>query len=614
MRGVETRSRFSVVPAWIAGTVLLVAALLPVKAVMAAPQATSGRPIQTQASLSRPENVAYAVPRSEPLNGAEVALPQPLTPSDAVLYRKIFADQHAGHLAEARRLMPRVDNPLLMGQMLAQLYLGPYHHSTPAELTDWLAKYSGQPGSQDIYHLLLERLPAGAARPSAPDLTYLPEPKLVASGAAPPPPPGPVVPDALSDQVRDLTYSGHASRAISLIARDSHLSADQGAALRGETARDLFTQGEYAQAFRIAADAVKESNGEVWCPAYVAGLAAWQQGHINTALPYFAKAAKVANASDGQRAAGAFWAARAALRLKQPEAYLDWLSRAAEARESFYGMLAERLLGNGFGSARSNSVLTEADAEAVDSEANGQLALALIEIGQTDQAARALRALWPAIQADAALGRAVVKVAARAGLIDVAVALDQHLPAAGSELAGVSLPMPALHPLGGFSVDPALVYALARTESGFDTRAVSAVGARGLMQLMPQTAASMARLSGIAADAAEPSVNLALGQSYLVYLGQQPGISQNLLDILASYNAGPAVAGNWFSKMDNQSDPLVFMESIPSTQTRRFVRQVLTDSWIYAEEIGIPSASLDTLAEGKFPQLEQYGDTALAAR
>jgi len=42
--------------------------------------------------------VAYAVPRSEPLNGAEVALPQPLTPSDAVLYSRIFAD-HAWRIA-----------------------------------------------------------------------------------------------------------------------------------------------------------------------------------------------------------------------------------------------------------------------------------------------------------------------------------------------------------------------------------------------------------------------------------------------------------------------------------------------------------------------------------
>jgi soluble lytic murein transglycosylase len=56
------------------------------------------------------------------------------------------------------------------------------------------------------------------------------------------------------------------------------------------------------------------------------------------------------------------------------------------------------------------------------------------------------------------------------------------------------------------------------------------------------------------------------------------------------------------------------MESIPDGATRRFVRQVLTDSWIYAEELGTTPKSLDALAEGKFPRLRNYGATALADR
>jgi len=58
-----------------------------------------------------------------------------------------------------------------MGQVLAQFYLGPYHHSTAAELAAWLAKYKNQPESRAIYHLLLERLPPalpGLRRPIYP--------------------------------------------------------------------------------------------------------------------------------------------------------------------------------------------------------------------------------------------------------------------------------------------------------------------------------------------------------------------------------------------------------------------------------------------------------------
>jgi soluble lytic murein transglycosylase len=100
-----------------------------------------------------------------------------------------------------------------------------------------------------------------------------------------------------------------------------------------------------------------------------------------------------------------------------------------------------------------------------------------------------------------------------------------------------------------------------------------------------------------------PDQNLALGQAYVKYLGDQPGIDGNLLAVLASYNAGPNAAAAWYGALQDDSDPLVFIESIPNNQTRHFVHQVLADSWLYAEEIGLRPQSLDALAQGNFPQL-----------
>jgi soluble lytic murein transglycosylase-like protein len=194
-------------------------------------------------------------------------------------------------------------------------------------------------------------------------------------------------------------------------------------------------------------------------------------------------------------------------------------------------------------------------------------------------------------------------VAARAGLVDVTIAIAGQLPSPVDEIAGARLPLPALHPAGGFTVDPALIYALARTESGFDAHAVSRCGARGLMQLMPGTASYVRRTQGVSGSLSDPSDNLALGQGYIRYLGQQPGIDNNLLAILASYNAGPGAAAAWYNALQDDSDPLVFIETIPNDETRRFVRQVLADSWLYSEEIGLQPDSLNQLAEGNFPEL-----------
>jgi soluble lytic murein transglycosylase-like protein len=275
-------------------------------------------------------------------------------------------------------------------------------------------------------------------------------------------------------------------------------------------------------------------------------------------------------------------------------------------------MLAGKLLGQGMAPAGIAATLTEADVLAVDALPAGHRAFALLQIGEPAQAALSLRALWPQMQQDPALARAVMAVAARAGLVDVTIALAGSLPSPVDEIAGARLPLPALHPAGGFTVDPALVYALTRTESGFNARAVSRCGARGLMQLMPQTAATMRRGQGVDGALSDPSANLALGQAYLRYLGAQPGVNNNLLAVLAGYNAGPNAAAAWSAQLSDTSDPLLFVERIPNNETRRFVRQVMADSWLYAAQIGIKPESLTELAQGDYPRLNLNIYTASA--
>ncbi len=353
-------------------------------------------------------------------------------------------------------------------------------------------------------------------------------------------------------------------------------------------------------------------DNSAWRAVFAGGLADWRHADYQAALSAFTRSETMPGVSGDDRAASAFWAARADLRLQKPDDYLDALGDAAKSADTLYGMLASRLLGQGFAPEGIASSLTEADITAVDAVPAGHLAFALLQVGARDEAAMALRALWPQIHSDPAFARSVMAVAARAGFVDITVAIGGTLPSPVDEIAGAHLPLPALHPAGGFTIDPSLVYALARTESGFNARAVSRCGARGLMQLMPSTAHAVEHIKGISGDLDDPAENLALGQGYVKYLGEQQGINNNLLAILASYNAGPGTASAWYSALQDDSDPLMFLESIPNNETRRFVRQVLADSWIYAEEIGLEPDSLDQLAEGNFPKLNQAFTTAAA--
>ena len=163
--------------------------------------------------------------------------------------------------------------------------------------------------------------------------------------------------------------------------------------------------------------------------------------------------------------------------------------------------------------------------------------------------------------------------------------------------------MPRLLPAGGFRVDPAMVYALARLESNFDTTAVSAAGARGLMQLMPVTARYLSGNASLGGGQLhDPSLNLDLGQRYVVFLARQDAINGDLIRLLASYNAGLGGFLRLCDHVRDHDDPLLFIEAIPNEETRAFVQRALAYMWIYAARLGLAAPSLSELAAGQFPR------------
>jgi soluble lytic murein transglycosylase len=140
-------------------------------------------------------------------------------------------------------------------------------------------------------------------------------------------------------------------------------------------------------------------------------------------------------------------------------------------------------------------------------------------------------------------------------------------------------------------LDPAFVYGLIRQESRFilDTR--SSVGASGLMQLMPATARWTAKKIGLdlaGGQINDSDTNIVLGTNYLKLVLEDFGGSQTLAT--AAYNAGPARSRKW------RDGPLleaaIWAENIPFSETRDYVKKVLSNATIYATQLGGKAQSL----------------------
>ncbi len=132
-------------------------------------------------------------------------------------------------------------------------------------------------------------------------------------------------------------------------------------------------------------------------------------------------------------------------------------------------------------------------------------------------------------------------------------------------------------------VNPWLIQAIMREESYYNPRAVSVSNARGLMQLLPTTAAELAGgpPGWDAKQLFEPSVNIALGSQYL---GQMLGrFNGNALYTVAGYNAGP----NGIARLiQPDADPDAWVESLPYSETRDYIRKVFTAYWQFQQVHG----------------------------
>jgi len=144
------------------------------------------------------------------------------------------------------------------------------------------------------------------------------------------------------------------------------------------------------------------------------------------------------------------------------------------------------------------------------------------------------------------------------------------------------LPMPP-----AYSNQWAFAHAIIRQESSFERTATSPVGARGLMQLMPGTAAFQARRLGVPYALGrlidDPNYNILLGNDHIQLLMNTYG--NNPVLVAAAYNAGGGNVNRWIAQNGDPrlpgADVLKWIEDIPLTETRNYVQRVLENMVVY---------------------------------
>jgi len=542
---------------------------------------------------------------------SDFVLPKPLTSGDAKLYSRIFELQKKGNWRQANNLIKKLGNNLLLGHVQSQKYLHPTHYrSRYFELKEWLENFGDHPEAKRIYRLALKRKPRNAKSPQRPQL---PKRKIYSESGN-----GGFVRKGglklpysrkarrLFARVKDLVRRQRLTLAKKLIGQNKYQTLQ---VVHLDIARILigagwFYYGNDKKSFNLTSKAAYRSGKYYPFGHWYAGLAAYRSANYTAAADHFQAMAAIGGLSSWSQAAAAFWAARANMVARRPDRVSRWLRLATSHPRTFYGVIARRIMGLNSPFKWDRPLSQKTDVVGALKNVRAQRALALLQVGANQKAERELSLL--AFHDNLKLRIALLNVADHLGLPSLALRTAIALMRDNKLRIDRGLyPIPRWKPKNGFILDRALVFAVMRQESAFKTRAKSRAGARGLMQLMPGTAGfiSNKRFRGRKINQLyDPAFNLALGQKYLNYLLQHERVNGNVLMMVAAYNGGPGNLSKWQRRIfKTTKDPLIFIESMPSRETRDFVERVLSNFWIYRDRLGQKTPSLNFIAEGKRP-------------
>jgi soluble lytic murein transglycosylase len=408
--------------------------------------------------------------------------------------------------------------------------------------------------------------------------------------------------DRYDYRMRASLYDEAADMILSRSASAADLGKAQGwAKRRADLARILMRAGKHQTAYRVAASHHLTSGAELADLSFVAGFIALR--HLNdpaTALQHFA-ALEGAVVTPISVARGQYWLARAYEAMGDGANASARYGAAAQHQTAFYGMLAAEKLGQTL----APDLVNVGDAQPTWKSAgfaNSSVlaaARALLAAGDRTTAKRFMLHLGEGLSnGDLA---ALSDMALRLNEPHIALLLAKAAAERGLILPRAYYPIPDFVP-DGLPVSRALALSIARRESEFDPDAQSSVGARGLMQVMPNTAAEVARRLGETSSAsrltADPAFNVRMGSAYLAQLVEKFGPAVAL--VASGYNAGPSRPAKWISEYGDPrtgADIVDWIETIPFTETRTYVMRVAESLVIYRARLAGQASPINITAE-----------------
>lgn len=534
-------------------------------------------------------------------------MPQILTDVDASLYQQVFDLQDKEKINTAINVQSQIADNLLMNEVLYQRYISDTYRTRGKEIAIWMERYYDMPGATRMENLAkIKQATVRKAKVPA-----------IMSGSE-------SIETAQSETWTAKKYSGSAEKKINEFKRAIRSGSTKAAReiLENKSFKKKLTESDYGRlAGRLSF--IYYTNGEMelakkW--GFVAsdanseyglwamGLLYFKEDNYAESQKYFSRILDLPQINNARKTEAAFWAGRAADFKGDRDVAKKYWRIAATHPMAFYGALSATMLGQTPQYEFFEQDATDEDFAELANTKYGKMALALLQVGRKDRAEEYLRYLITSKTSDRVL-HAVNAIATAYGLPRVSVQSASVIKDRGileiddDIIYSAQYPLPDWEPMGGWSIDRALLLAITKQESNFRVSAKSGAGANGVMQLMPSTAKRVARANKLditQMDMSNPEHNMFLGQQYIVDLLAHERVENSIIKMLAAYNAGMGTMVK-FEKSFYTYDPLLYIESFPAYETRSYIKRVMSNLWLYRARLNQPLTSMEELANGNWP-------------